>query len=437
MASWKIGARIGGGGFCEVFEATRAGDTLLYAQKLLPAGSDNVAISRFQREARILSTLVHPNIVTVVGKRLGAPPYFFVMPRFDCSLEDILSDMPNDEERLIKIFGSVIDAVEYAHTQGILHRDLKPANILIRGWSDIAVSDFGLGRDLSSESDRDTRTMQGLGSAAYAPPEQFRGAKDVDKRADVFALGRVLYAMLTGEPPVWTDLSNVLPKFGIIIGKCTRPDPDNRYQDVSSLKSVWLAATRTVITPPSPDKIRSLAATLAVKDQIEDSELTELLGLLLLDQDDEDLVKEVLLILPILAIKRMYELDGDSTRHLIMIFVNVVLSTSWPFSHTDVLADSCQEFYDVVEDPEARARIVAAVLHLGWAHSRWHVLSVFGELMRSQKVAGEEAFLHEHLEKEPSGALRTGASYLKGAKLEPEILGLFPTREGDSDEEED
>lgn len=381
----------------------------------------------------MLSELDHPNIVSVIGKRLDSAPYFFVMPRYDCSLEDVLAEMPGDEDRLKRIFGAVLDGIEYAHSEGVLHRDLKPANILIRDGIDVAVSDFGLGRDLNSNSVRDTRTMQG--SAAYAPPEQYRGAKYVDERADVFSLGRILYAMLTGETPAFQDVSKVPARFGIVITKCTRPDPDNRYQSIAALKAAWLATTRPAPSKSSPDKLRSLAAKLASQDEYDHDSLSELLSLLLGEQEDTDLVKDVVLELPVDAIELMLHRDRKSTLHLLMIFVGVVQNNSWPFSHTDVLARHCERIYDRTDDPELRARIISAVLEMGWSHNRWNVLETFGRLIRSPKLAGEEAHLYGELEKVSSSARRSGASYVGDAAIEPAVLSCFEFESSDEDDD--
>lgn len=420
-----------------MFEVSRNDDPNTYAQKRLPDTADDVTIKRFQREARILSALDHPSIVQIVGKRLDAKPYFFVMPRYDRSLEEVLPKMSSDMDCLVQIFGAVLDAMEYAHTQGVLHRDLKPANILIRNESDIAVSDFGLGRDLTSNSIRDTETMHGFGTLAYAPPEQHNGAKYVDERADIFSLGALLYAMLTGEAPTFIDLSRVPPKFGIIIKKCTRPDPDNRYKSLTELKIAWLAVARPRPAESSPDKLRALVAELISNDQYEDARIREILSLLISEQEDTDLVKEVVLELPIEAIDIMLQKDRESTLHLITIFVDVVKDNTWPFDHTDALARCSRDIYNTVDDPETRAKIIRAVLQLGSSHNRWNVLGVFGRLMAVEKVPGEEAHLYSELDDLPKRTLQNGARYLNDTQLEEAILSLFEFENEGEDEDED
>ena len=105
------------------FRCTKDGKKTLYAFKELQAHVDSDAVKRFITEVRILSILDHPNIVRVIGKRLNSPPYFYVMPLYRGSLEEELPFLKGHETRISTIFTSILDAVEYAHLQGVLHRD--------------------------------------------------------------------------------------------------------------------------------------------------------------------------------------------------------------------------------------------------------------------------------------------------------------------------
>lgn len=104
-------------------------------------------ILRFEREIRCLENLIHPNIVPLLGRRLSKSPYFYVMPLYKTSLYEQFPRIVGNTRRIDKIFGSVLKAIRYSHSKGVLHRDLKPENVLMNGDDDVVVSDFGRSRE--------------------------------------------------------------------------------------------------------------------------------------------------------------------------------------------------------------------------------------------------------------------------------------------------
>src|SRR6202162_784737 len=168
-------------------------------------------MARFEREAKMLASLNHPNIAAIYGLEESGPIRGLVMELVEgpTLAERIAAGaLPLDEA--LPIARQVADAVEYAHDKNVIHRDLKPANIKVTAEGTVKVLDFGLAKALSdevSESDMSNSptlsmaaTRQGviLGTAAYMSPEQAKG-KTVDRRTDVWAFGAVLYEMLTGK----------------------------------------------------------------------------------------------------------------------------------------------------------------------------------------------------------------------------------------------
>ena len=142
--------KLGSGGFAEVWRVSRRTDNNLFAKKILIDESTE-AIKRFHREVRIFSKLDHPRIVKVLDIHLDNKPYWYVMPLYKYSLFDKLSEVIQDKSAIFTIYTAIIEGMEYAHNQGVIHRDLKPGNILMNDFTDIAISDFGLGRALDAE----------------------------------------------------------------------------------------------------------------------------------------------------------------------------------------------------------------------------------------------------------------------------------------------
>jgi tRNA A-37 threonylcarbamoyl transferase component Bud32 len=225
LGLYEIISLIGAGGMGEVYQAqdTKLGRDV--AIKVLPEqfARDPERLARFQREAKMLAALNHPNIATIHGLEQSGSTHYLVMELVEgpTLAQRILNGaIPLDEA--LPIARQVADAVEYAHDKNVIHRDLKPANIKVTPEGTVKVLDFGLAKAMSSEiaeadmansptlSMAATRAGVILGTAAYMSPEQAKG-KTVDRRADVWAFGAVLYEMLTGKQAFHgEDITDVL-----------------------------------------------------------------------------------------------------------------------------------------------------------------------------------------------------------------------------------
>ncbi len=234
ISHYKILSRLGAGGMGVVYEAedTRLGRKV--AIKFLPdeLNADAEAVQRFLREARVVSTLNHPHICTLydIGSHdpstRGSGPagpatarsgpggqQFMVMELLDGqSLKDRISRSALSTDEVIELGAQIADALDAAHSQGIVHRDIKPANLFVTRRGTIKVLDFGVAKlsqaargagDLDSTvapSDQLTSMGTTIGTVSYMSPEQARG-QEIDARSDVFSAGVVLYEMATGQLP--------------------------------------------------------------------------------------------------------------------------------------------------------------------------------------------------------------------------------------------
>ncbi len=200
---YRVEKVIGEGGMATVYLAEDLKHRRRVAVKVMrPELAATLGTDRFLREVEIAAQLSHPNILPMYDSGDAEGILYYVMPYVDG--ESLASRIQRDGElpvpEALRLGREVAEALAYAHKRGIIHRDIKPANILLSEGHAL-VADFGIARALDAEGEAITRTGLAIGTPQYMSPEQSTGDKAVDARTDIYALGAVIYEMLTGEPP--------------------------------------------------------------------------------------------------------------------------------------------------------------------------------------------------------------------------------------------
>jgi serine/threonine protein kinase len=280
LGSYRILASVGQGGMARVYKAYQENLDREVAIKVLPPwyAADSNFVERFNLEARLVARLSHPNIVTVHDASEQNGHLYIVMQLVSGGtlkhrLDQLLLQRKMMETlEVVQIFSQLADALSYAHEQGIIHRDIKPVNVLLDRSGRPILSDFGIAKVLAATNEGLTRPGAGVGTPEYMSPEQCKGGA-VDGRADIYALGAMLFEAMTGSTPFQGDNYPALahshiyeapprpsllrPGINLVIERviltALMKKPEQRYQKASDMANA-LKQALSKAPPPAPSR---------------------------------------------------------------------------------------------------------------------------------------------------------------------------------------
>ena len=271
---FEILSFIGKGGMGAVYKARQPALDRFIALKILPpeVANDPGFAERFNREARTLARLNHPNIVAVYDFGKAGAQHYLAMEFVDgANLREVEQSGKLSTEQALAIVPQICEALQFAHNEGVVHRDIKPENLLLDKKGRLKITDFGIAKILNVAADKAALTgvRDVVGTPHYMAPEQIEKPQTVDHRADIYSLGVVFYEMLTGELPLGkfappSKKVQVDVRLDEVVLHTLEKEPSRRYQQASQIKT----DVETITTTAAPPPIGSAPTTSAVPPPI-------------------------------------------------------------------------------------------------------------------------------------------------------------------------
>ena len=284
LGQYEITEEVGKGGMATVYRAYHGSMQRHVAIKVIRSSilSDRTTKERFTREARLIARLEHPHLLPVYDfEGENNPPYIVMRFLEGGTLKQVIEAGGMPQGEMLYMLRQIASALDYAHRQGVVHRDLKPSNIMVDKEGNAFVADFGIARIDDPEAEHLTATGAAIGTPAYMAPEQARGLEDCDHHLDLYALGVIIYEMLSGDHPFKRDtpievlmahinapVPNIretnpkLPKaLDKVLKRALAKEPADRFDTAGELVDAVASALRT--DAHSPDQLRQMTSTFA------------------------------------------------------------------------------------------------------------------------------------------------------------------------------
>ncbi|CUP73588.1 serine/threonine-protein kinase [Clostridium baratii] len=380
--NYKFISTIGKGGAGIVIKAKSTLGKEVALKVLYEDGLSEQKIKRFKREIKIHSGLENPNIIEILDFNIEDDKacLFYSMPLAEKNFETLLKEYQMDSIGKMSdadvefYFEQILNAVEYAHKEGVIHRDLKPLNILVFEDDNlIKISDFGLGKFINRDTTEITRTSTNMGSECYAAPEQYidGDAKSVDERADIYSLGKILYQMITFDLPVVIDPDKIKDsKYRIIINKATQANREKRFSNVSELRNMFeLINGREKSLKPSTREFNDLVSKYLLKR--DENILKSIVEILISNTNDYSLYSKDFMNIDYTIIKDISELFSSEFNEIINSYIKHI-HAEHPFSYIDKISNFMLNIIKLISDIETYKNAIRELIWLAAYHNRFY-----------------------------------------------------------------
>lgn len=406
--SYEYICEIGSGGFGEVIKAKNFCGCEVAVKILDLERVKDISVKRFAREIKIHNMLNHDNIIKILDFNTDedSDVMYYTMPLANKNFSQLLCEYRQDnignmdDGTVAYYFKQILDAVEYAHSEGVIHRDLKPLNILVFNEDKLKISDFGLGKFINREMTVLTETRVGIGSECYAAPEQYQdgNARNVDERSDIYSLGKILYEMITLSLPITIDNKKIgNSKFKLLINKATKYDKEDRYSSIKEMRRVFdLLNGENESSKNSTIEFKEL---YKVYFQNKDTSIIKkIIDILLENKKDYKFYTEEFMKIDKEILVEMNECYTEEFKEILQIYIKHI-DTQHTFSFTDFITDFLLEILKIIDDFDIYEQIFDTILRLGYNHNRFYIANEISRYINSLEKVDRILIISEVLKR--------------------------------------
>ncbi|MCR5608620.1 MAG: serine/threonine protein kinase [Lachnospiraceae bacterium] len=363
------------GGYGQVYECIDENNNV-YAMKKLKKLND-FSIPRFDREVRLMKRLNHPNVIKVIAYNLEMKA--FIMPKYKCSLQEIIPELYSNYERQYTIINSILAGVEYLHSEGVYHRDLKPANILYNSDSDIVIADLGLGIQVNSESATLTKSNI-FGTDRYCSPEQWQDSHNVDQRTDIYALGMILEDIVSN----FNKYDDYDDGIRFIIEKCTKRNKENRFSNLLDLRKSIENVYNALLDEGRLNDLDQEIIKLASGDY-SDMDIVSL-ALQLNNENDMEYLEKFFENISANKYKIFENNNKELAEKLVERLCEYWNKSIWPFSYIDSITVVIDKLFFASTNAEIKAKLLYELMDLAIDYNRWNAMDKVKLLLNDIKT---------------------------------------------------
>lgn len=434
---YQIDDHIGSGGFGKVYEVTDISSGEKIALKVCTSDNSDDK-RRFQREVKIMQSIDHRNVMTILNCNLETEPIYFTMPlarySLDKEIDFFVDDSKNQYKTSLKVFIEVCKGINAIHQSKAVHRDIKPQNILVVGNNKVVVSDLGLGKFEERDTTVITDSHAFLGTDGYIPPEykDVGGTINADARGDIFQLGKTLYYMLTGKDPSYIQIDLLPPELGHVISRATKGHPNDRYQTVSELLDTIDTYLYSLDPTKSPEYIFKInleeAEILAEEGTFKKENILKLLSSINECEGNNTLFLNLFdslssKLLKIISINFSDELGQTLNKYTLNLDI-FLDNYGYNFAYAEIVASKMGAVYRYSNNFDYKKIALRNILVSSVVCNRYAAIDIFVYIVSSIKDNGEALAITEMLkcEKKYFNCL---ANQLQKSSLHPAIQTLW------------
>jgi len=363
---------IGQGGFGEVYKVETLSDKTICALKTC-INDDGNSLLRFKREVKVMKGVQHKNVMPVFDSFFSDDLNYFTMPYGDFNFTELPNELKiaKNIETLIIIFKEICMGVCVLHEKNIIHRDIKPHNCIYIHEIGFVVSDMGLCRDISSDSNTLSSSKYGIGSLFYMAPEQKMAAKNASFQSDIYSLGKLLYYMITGIDPEFINLELVPDKLKNFIHVSTSNYKENRHTSVREMideLNIILESLKPDFSPEN--ELNSLICKLK-KSNLNKDEIIRCYDLISTLKNDKIFFKYFDEI-PTNVLETLLSQNTEGIELCIAKYFEFVKKGKHDFDYVDTITDNLLVIYKNIKNVELRFKAFEILLNIGTAYNRFY-----------------------------------------------------------------